>query len=253
MDWHRSIWPGVEVPEPLRGRTSPVSGSEDGVQQWFFKQQTIATSLLVSSMSWCMFSVKRHGLDRKKAVDIFRILLSKVAANAGESTLSFQLQPVGFEESMTVRTNASLLLRDVWPLDAVRRQAAQAQWDKMRLRRGDRAGPAIQSHFDTPHLVDLIMFGLDEANVVSWEYKGVALSLLSQVAALVDATAKRFTDRGQEADDSTRFKSKRRQKQNTRILNCHAAMLLWHGNKAPEDSKATCLYQNGVRAAITPY
>ena len=182
------------------------------------------TSILVSLLFWGITSKKRSVADRTKTLEAFKSIVSKAMSVKGR--LDVTITKPGYETEHSFQLDSSLLLPGalVWPLSHDDRQAAKDAWETLRT---SRAHSFVNSHFDQPHVFDLIFFAMDSNHLPGKAYQETAFSLTTFLAGLLDNVLEFYGEVKRKNDAS--FRSCVDRKAQYRIKQCAAAMILWHG------------------------
>ena len=224
----------MKVPEELKSK----HGEEKAFQTIWVTKPCMATSMMICFLLWGMTSNRRTPKVRAEATSKLRSLAGQCAAAMPEGQFTFEVQqfPGGPIESLCL--DSGLLVRGsvVWPLNRIHKSSAKYNWDRLRLSENS----SIQSHFDSPHLVDLLLFGLDKSNPAHLLVLSIVASLVTQLTYYIDYKVPEFAEGGLESmRRGLQFKSRKENRSRTRLLRCHAAMLLWHGEGASDETLAT--------------
>lgn len=228
----------MKVPDELKSKHGGEGEQEQGSQSIWVVRPCMATSMLVCFLLWGMTSTRRTPKARAEAVSKLRTLAARCAAVIPQSQFTFEIQPFPGGPSQSLCLDSGLLVPGsaVWPLDARHKASARFNWDRLRMSETS----SIQSHFDSPHLVDLLLFGLDKTNPSNLMVLSMVTSLVTQLAYYIDDKAPEFAEGGLDSmRKGLQFKSRKDNKARTKILRCHTAMLLWHGEEANDESLAT--------------
>ena len=252
---HNRIWPGLSLPSYVIPKQSSATVSSDSQQVLWVSQSAVRTSLLVSFIAWAMTASKRSHEDRVRGKKLLEILLARLLASVGSICLRFQKYGLQSFQELSVGSNQLLEGMSVWPVLERLRQQLKLKWDMMRC--DTRTPRAVTTFFDQPSLTDFLFFALDERAGVGHLCGGMALSLFSQIAYLLDEHVQSMGS-VEGLDMATRCRKKRHYKAFQHEAACKAAMQLWTDaakgpdqfevgvKRAPSQTVATVLKEHAV-------
>lgn len=190
--------------------------------------------MMIAFLAWAMSQNKRSANDRARAKNFLGLLLSKLASTLGGDAV-VKVRKSGSQTWNNVVLRPTLLLDGsaVWPLAAGIRNSLRDEWNW--ARRNERRAGLIESSFDTPSIMDYIMYGVDAENRQHSFCEPMALSLLSQLCKIIDENASQLGD-ASKLQAAIAFKKGKDFVAHTRSQMCDAALSMWSGVQPSQSS-----------------